>query len=84
MAVAVLDDRITFYAQARTVFLTEIRPTDLRNFLRQQNAEYLAAEAKAFAKVFPEVIRQPENFGLIFDRDFVGTRKDRMLLFKVT
>jgi 4-amino-4-deoxy-L-arabinose transferase-like glycosyltransferase len=84
MAVAVLDDRITFYAGARTVFLTEIKPGDVRSYLRQQNAEYLAAEAKAFAKVFPEVVRQPENFGLIFDRDFIGTRKDRMLLFKVT
>jgi hypothetical protein len=84
LAVAVLDDRITFYAGARTVFLTEIKPADVRNYLHRQNADYLAAEAKTFAKVFPEVVRRPEDYGLIFDRDFIGTRKDRMLLFKVT
>jgi 4-amino-4-deoxy-L-arabinose transferase-like glycosyltransferase len=83
LAVAVLDDRITFYARARTVLLTEVKSADVRSYLHQQNAEFLAAEAKTFAKVFPEVFRQPENYGLKFDREFVGTRNDRILLFKV-
>lgn len=84
LAVAVLDDRVTFYGEARTISITRITSANVKDYLRQQKADYFAAEAKAFAKLFPEVYQKPEDFGLVFERDFIGTRKDRMLLFRVT
>ena len=82
--VAVLDGRVAFYAGARAIPLTKVDTLSITSFLHDQKANYLAAEAKTFAKMFPEVSRQPEHFGLILEQDFKGIRKDRMLLFKVS
>jgi hypothetical protein len=84
LRVAVLDERVTFYAESKTVALAEVEPVNIAGYLREQKPDYLAAEAKSLEKNFPELARQPEKFGLVLEKTFVGSRKDRMLLFKVT
>jgi hypothetical protein len=83
LRVAVFDERVTFYAETATIGLSGVGTSDLANYLRAQKANYLAAEAKAFERAFPTVSQEPEKFGLVVERIFTGTRRDRMLLFKV-
>jgi hypothetical protein len=84
LRVAALDDRVTFYAGAKIIPLDKIEASQIANYLRQQRVVYFAAESKLFAQVLPEVSRQPEAYGLALEKSFIGTRNDRMLLFKVT
>jgi len=83
LKVAVLDERVAFYAAARAVMMTEIKQADLPAQLRQQRANYLAAESRSFQETYPQIAQAPERYGLILEKVFVGTRKDQMLLFKV-
>ena len=84
LSVAAFDERVAFYAAARSILLTKIDSVSMASYLRDQKADYLAAEAKIFAKMLPEVSRRPERFGLVLEQNFVGTHNDRMLLFKVS
>ena len=84
LAVAVFDERVAFYASARTIPLTRMEPDTMASYLREQKADYLAAESKIFEKNFPELSQQPESFGLVLEKSFIGTHKDRMLLYKVS
>jgi 4-amino-4-deoxy-L-arabinose transferase-like glycosyltransferase len=84
LAVAAFDERPAFYAAARSILLSpQMDPGNLSGFLRDQKADYFAAESKTFAKFLPAVSRQPESYGLVLEEQFVGTRNDRMLVFKV-
>jgi len=83
LRVAVLDERVTFYADSKAVEIATISPMKIAGYLRDQKPDYLAAEAKSLEKFFPEVAQQPGKFGLVLEKVFVGSRKDRMLLFKV-
>jgi 4-amino-4-deoxy-L-arabinose transferase-like glycosyltransferase len=84
LRVAVLDERVTFYAESQTVKLNEAEAVNVAGFLREQKPDYLAVEAKSLKKTFPELARQPGKFGLVLEKTFVGSRRDRMLLFKVS
>ena len=84
LSVAAFDERVAFYAAARSILLTKIDAVSMATYLRDQKADYLAAEAKIFNHLLPEVSRRPERFGLVLEQNFVGTHKDRMLLFKVS
>jgi len=84
LRVAALDDRVTFYAGAKIVPLDKIEASQIADYFRQQRVVYFAAESKIFAQILPEVSRQPEAYGLVLEKSFIGTRNDRMLLFKVT
>jgi 4-amino-4-deoxy-L-arabinose transferase-like glycosyltransferase len=83
LKVAVLDERITYYAGAQTLSLFGVRETGLEKYLRDRKADFLAAEIKLWQRHFPMAARRPEEVGLSLDREFVGTRKDRLLVFKV-
>jgi hypothetical protein len=83
LRVAVLDDRITFYAESKNINVGGVDQAKLAALLREQHAEYLAAEAKAFHAQFPDVSRQPESHGLVLEKKFIGSRKDEMLVFRV-
>ncbi len=83
LTVAVFDDRITFYAQARPLYLPGIEESVLPSHLRDRGADYLAADAKHWQKFYPTIAAQPERHGLFLEKEFVGTRKDRLLVFKV-
>jgi hypothetical protein len=85
LAVAAFDERVAFYAAARGILIEpKIDGATMTRYLRDHKADYLAAEAKMFEKMLPEVSRRPEEYGLVLERDFIGTRKNRMLLFKVS
>ena len=83
LRVAVFDDRITFYADARTLLLTGITESELTGKLRDQKADYFAAESKVLRRMYPDVAQTPERYGLTLEKVFVGTRRDQLLLFKV-
>lgn len=81
--IAVLDDRVSFYARSKALMIDEVQEAALPDYLRRHGANYLAIEAKTWHKRFPAVARAPEGAGLYFEKEFVGTRKDRMLIFQV-
>jgi 4-amino-4-deoxy-L-arabinose transferase-like glycosyltransferase len=82
LTVAVFDDRITFYAGARTLLLKGITESELAGKLREQKAEYFAAESKMLQRIYPEVAQRPERYGLVLEKVFIGARKDQLMLFK--
>ena len=83
LKVAVFDERVTFYAAARTISLAQIEQSNLSDELRKQTADYLAVEARALEKTYPEIAIRPDRYGLALRKTFIGTRNDKMLLFKV-
>jgi hypothetical protein len=83
LKVAVLDERIAYYAGAQRVSLFGVRESGLEDYLRDRKTDFLAVESRAWERHFPTAARRPETFGLSLDKDFVGTRKDRLLVFQV-
>lgn len=83
LRVAVFDERVTFYAAAKTVSLIKVEQAKLRNELRKSRPDYLAVESRAFQKVYPETAKRPDLYGLALEKTFIGRRNDKMLLFKV-
>lgn len=81
--IAVLDDRVSFYARAKALMIDEVGESGLPEYLRRHGANYLAIEAKTWQKRFPALAQSPESARLRFEKEFVGTRKDRMLIFRV-
>jgi 4-amino-4-deoxy-L-arabinose transferase-like glycosyltransferase len=85
LSVASFDERVAFYASARSIVIQpKIDGESMARALRENRADYFAAEAKVFATLWPEVSRRPELYGLVLEQHFDGTRKDRMLVFKVS
>lgn len=83
MKIAAFDDRVAFYAEAQSILLNPEEPQPLPAHLRQENADYLVSEIKVLESVYPGISNRPETFGLVLETIFVGTRKDRMLIFRV-
>ncbi len=81
--VAVWDERVPFYAQANTLSLAGVEESKLATWCHDKRADYVAVEKKAWQKFYPGVASHPDAYGLVLEREFVGYRKDRMLLFKV-
>lgn len=81
--VAVFDGRVTFYAHANMLSLDGVEEAQLASWLGAKRADYLAIENKLWQKRFPQAAARPAAYGLVTEREFIGTRKDRMLLFKV-
>jgi hypothetical protein len=83
LKIAVFDDRVPFYAGATAVMLSAVKEQSLKDFLQTERPNYLAVESKTWQKFYPHVARQPAQSGLSLEKEFIGVRKDRMLLFKV-
>ncbi len=81
--VAVFDERVTFYAHANTLSLDGVKEPELAGWLGDKRVDYLAIESKLWQKRYPQAAAEPAAYGLVTEREFVGTRRDRMLLFKV-
>lgn len=84
LTVAVLDTRVAFYAAARAMRLRGIGQAELVGRLRAERAVYLAVESRALQKYYPGIAATPERYGLALEKVFVGTRNDRMLVFRIT
>jgi hypothetical protein len=83
LKIAALDYRIAFYAEATTVMLSGMEQLELAAQLRERGSDYLAAEAKALRRSFPDLAAQPHRYGLALEKTFVGSRQDQLLLYKV-
>ena len=83
LRVAVLDDRVTFYAGAKTVLLNDADASSMASQLHEQRAEYLVGEKKALNRFSADLTAHPEKAGLVLEKTFVGTRKDQMLVYRV-
>jgi hypothetical protein len=57
---------------------------DLTAHLRRRSGDYLVAEPRALQKRYPDLFQSPENYGLRFDKEIVGSRRDRLLVYKLT
>jgi len=53
--------------------LIKIDSVGLVSYLREQKADNLAAKAKAFEKMLPEIFRRPEQFGLVLAWNRIDT-----------
>jgi hypothetical protein len=82
LKIAVIDERITFYAKAKTVSLIGVDPANLSLKLKQEAPAYLAVESKTLQSFFPDLAAEPSHYGLKLQRMFIGTRKDRLLVYK--
>jgi 4-amino-4-deoxy-L-arabinose transferase-like glycosyltransferase len=83
LRVALFDDRVAFYGGVTPVQVFAVEESRLQKYLHDQRADYLAAESKAWQKIFPSIAGEPKRYGLVLEREFIGSRNDRMLLFKV-
>jgi hypothetical protein len=82
--ILVFDDRIPFYAEATPILIQDLKePSDLVTYLRDRKADYLATEARVWQERYPEIARNPQDYGLILDKEFYGSRKDRVIIFRV-
>ncbi len=81
--VAVWDERVPFYAEANSLSLGGVEESKLASWCRDKRTDYVAVERKAWQKFYPGIASHPDAYGLVLEREFVGYRKDRMLLFRV-
>lgn len=83
LTVAAFDERVAFYGRASSLSMNGVKEGQLADWLGGQRPDYLAIESKSWQNRYPNAAAQPTAYGLELEREFVGTRKDRMLLFKV-
>jgi hypothetical protein len=79
-----VDQRIAFYADATGIRLHRVSEADLIANLREQRAEFLAAEPRWLRAHYPTVLQGAESYGLRFEKEFVGSRGDRLVIYRVT
>jgi hypothetical protein len=83
MNVLVFDDRITFYGDANAILLSGLDEAKLLDQIRRRGASYLATEIKPWQERFPKIARDPAGYGLVIDKEFHSSNKDRLIIFKV-
>ena len=84
LRVLVFDDRITFYADADPIALTELNKQELVQYIRERKADYLAAELRVLTKHYPDLARDPAPYRLSLEKEFRGSRNDRLLVYRVS
>jgi hypothetical protein len=52
--------------------------------LREGKARFLAAEPQWLQTHYPAVLEAPETHGLRFEKEFIGSRRDRLIIYRVT
>lgn len=83
--VIVFDDRIAYYAGAQAILFGDFKSeSDLAEGLRQRRADFLVVEPKTLEAQYPRIFQSPESYGLRFEKEFVGPRRDRLVVYKVT
>jgi len=81
--VFVFDDRITFYGDAKAILLSELDEAKLLDQIRRRKAFYLATEVKPWQEHFPKIALNPSEYGLVIDKEFRGSNKARLIIFKL-
>ena len=82
-SVLVFDDRITFYGDAKAILLSDLDEAKLLDQIKRHEASYLATEVKPWQERFPRIASDPGKYGLVVDREFRSSNKDRLIIFKV-
>jgi 4-amino-4-deoxy-L-arabinose transferase-like glycosyltransferase len=77
-----LDNRLAFYADASLSPLEDLETAELIRRLEAGEADYLAADAEALGRRYPEIARAPEAFGLVAEKEF-GSGHARVVVFRV-
>lgn len=80
----VFDDRVAFYAGARPILLSKLTESELPGYLQNGKADYLATEVEPWQVYYPVIAKSPELYGLLLEKEFAGTRKGRLVVFKVS
>jgi 4-amino-4-deoxy-L-arabinose transferase-like glycosyltransferase len=80
----VYDQRIAFYANARGIELVRMSEAELISRLRERKARFLVAEPQWLQTHYPGVLEAPEAYGLRFEKEFIGSRRDRLIIYRVT
>jgi len=83
LTVFVFDDRITFYGDAKAILLSHLDEAKLLDQIRHRKALYLATEIKPWQQRFPKIASDPAGYGLVMDKEFRGSNKDRLIIFKL-
>jgi hypothetical protein len=83
LRVLVFDSRITFYAQADTVLLSELDEKSVVQKLREGGVDYVATEVAPWHERFPSIAKDPLIYGLTLETEFKASGGGRILLFKV-
>jgi len=80
----VFDDRIAFYAEATPILLQGLKePGGLLEHLRERKADYLATDARVWQERYPTIAQNPERYGLSLEKEFRGSGKDRLIIFRL-
>jgi hypothetical protein len=82
-SVFVFDDRITFYGDAKPILLGDLDEAELLDQIRRRKAFYLATEVKPWQERFPKIALNPSEYGLVIDKEFRGSNKARLIIFKL-
>ena len=81
--VLVFDNRITFYAEADAVLLSDLDETSIIRTLRDGRVDYVATEVAPWQARFPSIAKDPPNYGLVLNKEFKASGGGKILLFKV-
>ena len=81
--VLVFDNRITFYAEADAVLLSELDEKSVIRMLREGSVDYVATEVAPWRERFPSIAKEPPNYGLVLEKEFKASGGGQILLFKV-
>lgn len=81
--VLVFDNRITFYAEADAVLLSELDEKSVIRMLREGSVDYVATEVAPWQERFPSIAKEPPNYGLVLEKEFKASGGGQILLFKV-
>lgn len=83
--ILVSDYRIAYYAGASPITLRDDwTEADIVAQMQQGNATFLVAEPKTLQTQCPGILSSPGSYGFRFEKEFVGFKKARLLLFKRT
>jgi 4-amino-4-deoxy-L-arabinose transferase-like glycosyltransferase len=84
LSMIVFDDRIAYYADAQAIFFGNFKlESDLAGELRRRSADFLIAEPRKLQRNYPRIFQSPESYGLRFEKEFVGPRRDRLVVYKL-
>jgi len=78
----VSDERIAYYAGAGAIpIIDDWTEADILAQMRQQQAAFLVADPKILKAQAPGFLSSPGNYGFRLEKEFVGLKKDRLLLY---
>lgn len=80
----VFDDRVAFYAGAKPILLSKLAEGDLRAYLQNGEADYLATEVHPWQERYPMIAKAPEVHGLVLEREFKASGKGRLFVFRIS